>query len=275
MRVNPWIVQSAFALVVMMNGDRSSNDAYYSGVSPIRNRLKQFSRDGLVERLLTLLAHVEGAEPREMATYPPWCTALLLKWTLAYAPERGRKEPGREQVLRLLQATKDLEPAAGLPDRDRLHTFMRSVLYQQRTAHMKANRPDIARQELLFGSLPDSHTIAQQVRMAFGLPMRDVLDLSFATTAAFFDRPSRSVTREFFAPLGKEWSAVDGFLESICLDLRNAAREIRVHCGLDASDTRRNLTHRSSEFRERPIFSDRPLFRRGRAVPSCVQADAL
>ncbi len=111
-----------------------------------------------------------------MTQYQPWNILLALKWTFQEAvddsPLRPRAE--RKDIHTVLNILHEMDDKIRMPtDCDHWMLFMRHLAYQQFDLQHDVDGSALARQHLLFASLPSDHGFQRQFASLTGLRITD------------------------------------------------------------------------------------------------------
>ncbi len=157
----------------------------YTLHKPIRNRIRRFDRDALLDITMgALLANEKDIINTK--GYIPWECMLLIRWILQYAqPGRHLKRPNTSTLNTLLNDIKNLYDSAirfNPSEPHGLHKFLRRLTYQQFTYQMPL--PEMGwragRQLILFTQIGEQYHVNDVFEKEAGLSIKDFISISFA-----------------------------------------------------------------------------------------------
>jgi hypothetical protein len=158
---------------------------------PIRNRIRQYERDAMLNIAMTVLLENEKEIPH-FNGYVPWECMLLIRWILQYgSPGKHLKPPTIPIVNSLLNDIKELynHPSAnrGLPLS--LHKFMRRSVHQQLSYQVPPHEMKYCagRQIILFTEIGEKYGVNQKFEEKTGLSITDFLGISVAVFSILLD----------------------------------------------------------------------------------------
>jgi hypothetical protein len=225
---------------------------------PIRNKIRKFSYDSLVEHLLTLLRKFQA----ESTPQPFWHPLVILKWTLEFA---GEQYPSREatfdDVLKMISQLEKLEMShrTFTPSTNGRLSKMFTILAPQQFLYQDRVWVDtFARQYILFARLKKSYSIEEAFATRTGLEVIDVIaGLQLLWFMAYNHLPNSTFYGTF---TDQNWKAFQDTLGP--KKARNFAKllEISRHSikGILANDKRVVRNYDLQVF-ETSIFARRPL----------------
>lgn len=157
----------------------------YTLHKPIRNRIRQYNRDAILNIAMSVLLKNEE-KIYDGKGYIPWECMLLIRWILQYAsPGRHLKTPSVPIVNGLLNDIRNLYDQAltlNVLEPHGLNKFMRRMALQQFTYQMPL--PEMGwkagRQVILFTEIGEQYGINQKFEAATGLSINDFLGISFS-----------------------------------------------------------------------------------------------
>lgn len=152
---------------------------------PIRNRIRQYDRDALLNIAMLVLLKNE-TEIYSSKGYIPWECMLLIRWILQYASSGNHlKTPSVPIVNGLLNDIKNLynkSLSLNLSEPHGLNKFMRRMAFQQFSYQMPL--PEMGwkagRQVILFTEIGEQYNVEQKFEMAAGVSIKDFLAISFS-----------------------------------------------------------------------------------------------
>jgi hypothetical protein len=182
-----------------------SESIYYEAQKAVRNKLRKYDPDALIDRCLEYL-HAPVSSELQYLERHPWVVMLLIKWVLLddQAMIPGRPAPDSIQTLALLRQVWNLASYARLPTEfDDITLFLRAIAYQQFLYQRRASPIAIGRQALYFANIGKHHYIAHEFKSITGMTLDSFLKLSQALIAAFVDSPGRRfIDASWFSTLG-------------------------------------------------------------------------
>jgi len=229
----------------------------FEDIKPIRNRLRKFDRDALIQLAAEQL-HATYHEPTKlMARWLPWYLMLLVKWALVDELQSAdRRRPTIDDLTDLRNRMWRLGERARPPSQyGSIYGFLRAMAFQQFWYHRQFAANDLARQAVLFGKLAGSGQLAARFEAVAGISLSDYLELCFALGARFLGNSSVDFTANWFSPLLPRYGAarLNRFLGMLSADYAAAGEIIRQ------SDARvRDLDARMYEqtpLRKRPLLA--------------------
>lgn len=253
-----------------------SESAYYEAYKAIRNKIRKYNPDALIDECFTYL-HAPALNQLEYIQRQPWLVLLLIKWVLLddQAMNPGRPAPNRQQILGLLNQIFDLAGSVRLPTEfEDISLFLRAMAYQQFLYQRRASPIVLGRQLLYFVDISDEHYISTTFEELTGIKLHPFLMLSQALISAFLDSPPRHrINASWFSTLGPSLAKDAEVFLSLFTATRQEMRDSLR--GLDASIRLSKAQPRSSsEFFEQSPFLQRPLMRRHKTY-ECVDVHLL
>jgi hypothetical protein len=191
---------------------------YFSAYKTIRNKLRKFAPQSVVECALNVL-WTPHENKVEMLKQAPWQTLLLVKWALInrQASDRTGERLSKEKFDAIRQSLWDLPEAVRRVEGQSLELFMRQITYQQ-MEFQRSETPVFARQPALLGALDQNHPLRRMFHETTGLDVLDFLDLSLATYSAIIGG-QRLIPLGWFEPLRKCYgTAVDAYIRAISVN---------------------------------------------------------
>lgn len=176
----------------------------------IRNQLRKFSAQSIVQTALLELAHDYGT-PSENLRAAPWHTLLLVKWALQDRMVYTDVGPSISLAVlhELRQKVWDL--AEFIPPPKNAMGLMRTVLQQQ----LEFQRPHgfgFLRWAALIGRRPPSDALAQRFRQTMGMAPSTYIDLAWVLYVNIV-HGQRAIPDSFFQPFRAAYGeAVDQML---------------------------------------------------------------
>ena len=231
----------------------------------IRSQIEQLNGEDLLKHLLIRLNDSKATDIEQLRRYQIWNLLLLVKWTVMYGDFTVLRqfEPVEETKLhQLLDLTNILsDQISAFGNASELHLYLRKLAYQQFWLQKKESIPfGIARQYLLFGNLPATHSFQSQFEGITGVSISDFIDIAVAVFHYLLIDESRIL-------LMKEWffaeaqvhggDTIEKFLDSISTTTDDARRWL-TKLEEDKNETVRTL---ANEYIEHSPFARYPLFK--------------
>lgn len=172
----------------------------------------------MISEAIFCLREVHKGGIEVMKKYQPWNLLLAIKWIFQEADDGAylRLPAQRNEVHSLLNLIHEMEAHVRMPSEyTNVHLFMRQMAFQQFWLQHQVDGAAIARQDLLFTSLPEQHTLQRRFRELTGLRIAEFLELSYAMVALVLNGDSSRVFRaQHFDNLAPRLSegAIDRFL---------------------------------------------------------------
>jgi hypothetical protein len=129
-----------------------------------------------------------------MATYQPWNVLLALKWTFQEMDNESHLRPAADQndIHAVLNILHEMDDKVRMPtDYDHWMLFMRHLAFQQFDLQQGVDGSAIARQHLLFATLPSSHSFQTKFTSLTGLKIADFTLLLAGLLALILSEPPR------------------------------------------------------------------------------------
>lgn len=148
--------------------------------------------ESLVSEAILCLREAHSGGVNVLRKYQPWNLLLATKWILQESDESAylRLPGSRNEIHRLLNYLHEMDEIGPLPSEyPNVHLFMRQLAFQQFWLQHEVDGAAIARQDLLFSSLPPNHTFQRKFREISGVGIAEFLELSFAMVALILSGP--------------------------------------------------------------------------------------
>ncbi len=234
-----------------------SENEYYAGFKKIRNGFRKYKYTDLVACCFEYL-HAPAKSKIDYLKRNPWLVLLFAKWILLDEnyPNRGGKEPTKNDLMKLLQSSLDLTSMLRMPtEYDHYTLFFRNIAYQQFPYQFDFGYRHLSRQTILFSELPDNHLIKIKFFELTGVSIQDFLDLSWILLVRFITSTETILPNGWFDSLSGEYSpdTIEKYLDSISIRLDKARELIKE----ESKSTQR----KSSEHYELTPFVNFPLIR--------------
>ena len=225
--------------------------------SQVRNKLRRFSLDSILEAALQLL-HGQFGTPELEHQSLPWVMLLLVKWALedklVYA-HVGKVITAR-QLLEIQQwlwnsvgANKNGD---GLPTTNVVR-YIRALAYVQ-VQFQRKETVDFARWPALIGRLHPNHALRLQFESTFGLTPLDFLDMTLAVYARIL-AGKEPLDGDFLAAMRL------AFGEKVDVLLTLLSRDVPSLRELLSADAATQTKTAAQEMLEVPVFKGFPLVR--------------
>ena len=208
----------------MPNG-KFSDQELYGFYKQVRNRLKKYEPNSLLNLIVEALHRATHGGVDVLRNYQPWDLLLLAKWTVQEADSVSHRRPpaSLNDLHQLLNLIFDLQGHVRMPNEyGHINLFMRHLAFRQFWLQYSFDGVAIARQELLFCSLPVEHQFQRDFRRMTGLSCADFSELGWGLAAMFIgDQKRRVFHRENFLTLNADFCAraLDPFLRTISRSL--------------------------------------------------------
>ncbi len=197
---------------------------FLKGFGKLRKEFKKYSSLGLINQIVIFLYHNFELKSQDQLGKAPWAQLLLIKWILI-DPDFGRssKDPTQDQAIKVMEMAMKLQDKTRLPsDYPNLFLFMRSIVYQQAAPYQNnIALTQLARQKLLFSTLPDNHPLTALIRKEFGLSIDVILELSLSVLVRYMKNPSSTFNVDYFSAIncGYPLGTVEKYLALISADI--------------------------------------------------------
>jgi hypothetical protein len=199
-------------------------DVLYVLYKQVRNCLRKHSPDSVIAHSIGALHKAAQGGYEVMRYYQPWNILLLIKWTIQEADSVSHRRPAAklDDVHKALNTLQEMGAHVRMPtEYEHHHFFMRHLAFQQFWLQHPANVATIARQELLFCSLPQNHSFQRDFFRLTGIRCAEFTLLSFVLAVMFISDSKRTtVKRENFSNLDPKLisETLDIFLSKISKD---------------------------------------------------------
>ena len=145
---------------------------------PIRNKLRKYTFDSLVDPILKILRDQESSNNK----YAFWHSLLLLRWTLEFSGQAIKtKDASYQDVAKLLTKVSDLEKNHETFDFKKNGWFGKTFIilsHQQFKYQETAFWDSFARQNILFNELEHKHNIRKSFEDKTGISISIFLELT-------------------------------------------------------------------------------------------------
>jgi hypothetical protein len=210
-----------------------SKSISFSDFKPIRNKIRKFDADKLLELEIRLMHELHDAPKDKLSQCPPWLLMSLIKWTLMYGEiNPTKRSPTRNDLAALINMIHRLGDRARLPSEySSVYIFLKSIAFQQFWYQSSLASSDIGRQIKLFLELLPAKFVEEIFQEKLKLNPEDFFELAFALATRFQDKghaifvdikdfelleklyPKDSICR-FLDRLSCDLQSIKGFLES-------------------------------------------------------------
>jgi len=206
---------------------------YYRDLKRVKSRIKNYDEYAILDACLNYL-HAPAKDEIERLRRHPWLVLLVIKWTFV---DNGKIKYARDALdnknfMGILQATHNLGSLIKMPtEYAHLNLFMRNMAFQQFWYQHSFSMPQYGRQSIIFGSLPDNHTLEIWFKEKHGISCNQFIELSFALIAHFINMESYSVELKWFQPLFKIFgmNTVRNFLNAVSIESNELQRGLTRH----------------------------------------------
>lgn len=166
------------------------------------------------------------------ASKQPWLILLMIQWTYLNPlaeNDLGRPAITHSSMLELLQKIFDLTDTGTMPDEfDDVRLFMRALAYQQFFHQTDNGLYDLARQRLIFATVPENHYFKTKFLSRTGVSVEHFLNLSLALYSIIKGNgPIIEHSYLFEVCHTIPPSMVDAFLRLISVNINNLHRELK------------------------------------------------
>lgn len=209
-------------------------DQFDEGMRDIQSAIRRYSAPSLFFVAFQYLNAPVKSE-FEKNSKQPWLVMLMVQWAfLDPIANLSFKRPAvtHLEMMSILQKIVDLTELGSMPnDFDDIRLFMRALAFQQFYHQTENGLYDLARQKLLFDSVPKDHYFRVRFLERTGVAIADFLILSLAVYATLQVQGSVMQRQYLFNSFpGITPMAVDAFLRLISVDIKD------LHCELKALD---------------------------------------
>lgn len=205
-----------------------SSDPLWPFYERARDRLRECEPITFIAHAIAALDQVQASGLTIMHQYQPWNILLALKWALQEAsPIFLLQRPATHDDLHyVLNAVHELEGNVPMPnDYAHVSLFMRHLAFQQFWLQRGASGEALARQELLFGALPENHNFVRDLHRLTGLWPRDFIDLAYGLVALLLKaNPPPVIREEYFVTI--EGTFPDGSVTRFFASLSKSVAEL-------------------------------------------------
>lgn len=150
-----------------------------------RNKLRNLNKQQLVVTAIRKLHEVEGMSPQLMKGAYPWYLLLLIRWALEYENKHQYypNDVDYGMFVRLVNMINDMDADTSqifLKEGQAfgLAKFLRITAHKQFWLQNSRGSWDLARQEIMYSKLPETHPVASYFRQQVGLSIHDFLALA-------------------------------------------------------------------------------------------------
>jgi hypothetical protein len=193
----------------------------YRYFKPLRNKLKQFTSESLIELCALKLHELKGFPVDEVKMYPPWFLLALIKWAvlcedLAHPKRRHATVRDLANLQPMLHSIFDAAPVPRGPGA--LLLFLKNMAFQQLWLQDRLAGADFGRQIVLFEELPGTPLIRNLFFDITGLDISTYTELTSALACRFLTEDSIYVGPAYFQPLGYPADTIRRFLSMFSLE---------------------------------------------------------
>jgi len=209
-----------------------SESISYSDFKPIRNKIRKFDADKLLELEIRMMHELQDAPREKLSQCPPWLLMSLIKWTLMYGEMNSTKQaPTRNDLAVLINMTHKLGHRARLPsDYSNVGLFMKSLAFQQFWYQNLLASSDIGRQIALFLEILPPTFVKEIFHDKLKLAPEDFFELAFALATRFQDKKHTIyIDTTYFEPLKKIYpeETINRFLDRLSYDLESVKKFLK------------------------------------------------
>ena len=193
----------------------------YSAFKPLRNKLKRFTTESLIELCAVKLHELKAFPTEKVRMYPPWFVLALLKWAILYSDPVHPKSRNATigDFIQLVQMVHQVFDAAPVPrGAGALLVFLKNMAFQQLWLQDHLAASDFGRQIVLFEQLPRTDAIKDLFASVTGLDMSAFMELTSVLACRFLTDNSIYVGTPYFQPLGYPHETTKRFLSMFSLD---------------------------------------------------------
>jgi len=231
-----------------------SESEYYSAYKRIRNKFRKYNSLSVIIGCFNYL-YSPAKDKMEELNKQPWLILLLVKWILLDEQFNVHNEKSipANKLNAILQAVHDLGGITRLPsDFEHYTLFFRSMAYQQFFYQHQFSPSHLARQQILFGELPENNLIHSKFEELTSLKISRFLELSLITLVRFISQKNKSIPTNWYSNVLHEYSRdeVNNFLQTISLPLLSIKETLT---------TRDNGRRTAQEYFEQTPFLEFPL----------------
>lgn len=203
----------------------------YSTFKPLRNKLKRFTAESLIELCAVKLHELKAFPKEEVRMYPPWFVLSLLKWAILYSDPAHPKirNATTEDFIQMMHMVHQVFDAAPVPrGAGALLILLKNMAFQQLWLQDRLAASDFGRQIILFDELPRTDTIKNLFANVTGLDMSNFIELTSVLACRFLTDNSIYVGTSYFQPLGFSHETIKRFLAIFSLDRKGVRSFIEV-----------------------------------------------
>lgn len=242
---------------------------YFRNLKKIKSQIRNYDEFAILDASLNYL-HAPAKDEIEKLKRQPWLVLLVIKWTFVGKSkiEYPRDNLDNKSFMKVLQATHKLGSLIKMPtDYSHVNLFMRNMAFQQFIYQQSFSMLHYGRQSILFGSLPDNHTLKTWFKNKHGISCNEFIELSFVLIAHFVNTESFSVEIKWFQPLFKIYgeSTVYKFLDAVSIKSNELQRGLTSY---------NRSTGGYTEFYEQTPFINFPLIKHDRKY-ICIHPNIL
>jgi hypothetical protein len=192
-----------------------------SAFKPLRNKLKRFTTESLIELCAVKLHELKAFPTEKVKMYPPWFVLALLKWAILYS-EPGHSKSRNATIgdfIQLVQMVHQVFDAAPVPrGAGGLLIFLKNMAFQQLWLQDHLAASDFGRQIILFEELPRTDAIKSLFASVTEVDMLAFIELTSVLACRFLTENSIYVDTGYFPPLGHPHDTTKRFLSMFSLD---------------------------------------------------------
>lgn len=200
----------------------------------IKHSIGKYRASEIVIRCVQQLNQADAGSETMLKTYPPWLLLLLIKWSLLYGVEYEglHAQPFQDaDFVGLVKSFQELNDFVRMPSEyENVFLFLRNMAYQQFWLQEQFPIQGIARQRVIFGSLPTNDPLQEQFLSTTHVSINDFLELAVVTMAAFFIQKRAHIEHRWYSPVVDKYSenTIQHFLSSVSMTIPNIKRFLQT-----------------------------------------------
>jgi hypothetical protein len=198
---------------------------FNDGIKDIQSTIGRYSALSILSAALRYL-YAPAKDHLHQASKQPWLIMLMIQWTYLNPlaiNDLYRPAISQSGMLDLLQKILDLTDTGTMPDEfDDVRLFMRALAFQQFYHQTDNGLYDLARQRLIFATVPENHYFKTKFLNRTGVSIQNFLNLSFALYATV-TRKGPTIQRSYLFDVCTSISpsTIDAFLRLISIDVKD------------------------------------------------------
>jgi len=227
----------------------------YSAFKPLRNKLKQFTTESLIELCAVKLHELKTFPVEQVKMYPPWFVLALLKWSILHSDPlhpkiRNATTNDFIQLIHMVHQVFDRAPVPG--GTGAILVFLKNMAFQQLWLQDHLAASDFGRQIVLFEELPRTDEIKNLFASVTGLDISAFIELASVLACRFLTDNSIYVGASYFEPLGYPQDTIKRFLSMFSLDRKG----LRLFLEVEENRIRafENRLYEQTPLKKRPLL---------------------